>query len=238
MARLPNPHPEGCFWHDFTDKVGAPNVKWCEPTICSVVSEPANTWSNLGYMLVAVWIGWTARTAKTAEVRVFGPMAFLMGLFSLIYHASNNYFTQVFDFIGMYLYVNLLIALNMRRLQWLSRRQLRPVYSALVVGSTLLTHAMYMAELPYQALVAAGGAIIVGTELLLYRRRGEAKVRTAWFWASLVTICIAQVFSLLDVTRIWCEPNNLMLHGHAIWHAIGSVSVLFAFLHYRQFKVD
>ncbi len=238
MARLPNPHPEGCFWHDLADKVGAPNVKWCEPTICSVVSEPANTWSNLGYMAVAAWIGWTARTAKSRAIRVFGPMAFLMGLFSLIYHASNNYLTQVFDFIGMFLYVYLLLVINLRRLNWLSVQRMWTVYSALVVGSTALVHVMYLAEIHYQLMVAVGAVAIVGTEALLYRRGDGERYSYKAFWASLGFLVVAQVFSILDGTRTWCEPDNLLLHGHALWHMIGSISVLFAFLHYRQMRVD
>lgn len=238
MPRLPNPHPEGCFWHDIADKVGTPNVKWCEPTICGVISEPANTWSNVAYLLVAAWISWTARTAKSAPMRVFGPMAFLMGGFSFIYHASNNYLTQVFDFIGMFLYVYLLLVVNMRRLGWLGQGRMWQVYSALVVGSTLMTHAMYLAEVHYQMIIAFGAGAIVLTETLLYRR-GDAKRYTyRWFALSLAFIAIAQAFSLLDISRTWCEPDNVFLHGHAIWHVIGSVSVLFAFLHYRQLDLQ
>ena len=238
MARLPNPHPEGCFWHEFTDKVGTPNVKWCEPTVCSVISEPANTWSNLAYLLVAGWITWTARTAKSQPMRVFGPMALLMGLFSFIYHASNNYVTQVFDFIGMFLYVYLLMVINLRRLGWLSRRHIWSVYSALVVGSTAVVHAMYLVEIHFQMIIAFGALAIIGTEVLLYRRGDGERHSYRAFLASLAFIAVAQVFSLLDISRTWCEPENLLLHGHALWHVIGSVSVLFAFLHYRQFDVD
>lgn len=237
MSRLPNPHPEGCFWHDFTDKVGTPNVKWCEPTICSVISEPANTWSNLGYIGVAAWIGWTARTAKSPLIRAFGPMALLMGLFSLIYHASNNYLTQVFDFIGMFLYVYLLMTINLRRLGWLTERRQWALFTALVVCSTGLTHAMYLAELHYQLLIAFGAVGIIGTEALLHGRGVGRRYNYRWFVLSLVCIVVAQVFSLLDITRTWCEPDNLVLHGHAIWHVIGSVSVLCAFLHYRQVEI-
>ena len=238
MSRLPNPHPEGCFWHDMADQVGTPNVKWCEPTICSVISEPANTWSNLGYILVGVWLAWTARTAKSAAMRVFGPMAMVTGICSLVYHASNNYLTQVFDFIGMFFYVYLLVVINLRRLSWVSQRRMWLLYSALVVGSTALVHAMYLADLHYQMLIAISALLIIVTEVLLYRRGDGERYSYKWFVAGLLTISVAQVFSLLDISRTWCEPENLVLHGHALWHVIGSISIVFTFLHYRQMELD
>ena len=44
----------GCPWYEAQQSYGAPNVNWCEPTVCSVINEPANTWSNLPYLLVSL----------------------------------------------------------------------------------------------------------------------------------------------------------------------------------------
>ena len=50
----PNPHPPNCPWHSSADLLGAPNIKWCEATLCGWISEPANTWSNLLYLVSAL----------------------------------------------------------------------------------------------------------------------------------------------------------------------------------------
>ncbi|MBK6740332.1 MAG: ceramidase domain-containing protein [Haliea sp.] len=76
-----------------------------ETTVCSWISEPANTWSNALYLVFAFVIYVQCRKSPHLELRWMGPAMFFMGLFSLVYHASNNYVTQVFDFIGMYLLV-------------------------------------------------------------------------------------------------------------------------------------
>ena len=48
--QLTNP---ACPWTPMRELGGLPNVKWCEDTLCSWVSEPANTWSNLAFLVTA-----------------------------------------------------------------------------------------------------------------------------------------------------------------------------------------
>ncbi len=238
MAKLPNPHPAGCFWHDFTEKVGTPNVKWCEPTLCGIISEPANTWSNLGYLVLSIWFWWVGRSTSSKLLRLFAPTAFLIGLFSFVYHASNNYLTQVFDFVGMFLYVYLLVMINFRRLGWVSKARQWWLYWGLVLGSVALTHILYLVEIPYQGLIAVGVVLILTTEMLRWRAGDRERYH---YWAlvvSFVMILVAESFSLLDVTRTWCQPENTFLHGHAIWHLLSAVSIGFAFVHYRQMDID
>ncbi|MFH1811361.1 MAG: ceramidase domain-containing protein [Pseudomonadota bacterium] len=238
MPQYPNPHAPGCPWYDVTEVVGAPNLKWCEPTRCEWISEPANTWSNLGYLAVAVVFWRLARSARSVAVRLFAPTAFLMGLFSFVYHASNNYLTQVFDFVGMFLYVYLLVRINLVRVWPGLRTWQRPIYWGLILGSTGLVHGMYLLDLPYQLLIAIGVLVLVVTEVICMRRGDWQRYRYRYFGLSLLIIVVAESFSLLDVSRTWCQPENLILHGHAIWHVLGSVSILFAFLHYRQLDLD
>ena len=44
----------GCPWHDAQQTYGAPNINWCEPSTCGLISEPANSWSNLGFFIIAI----------------------------------------------------------------------------------------------------------------------------------------------------------------------------------------
>ena len=82
--------------------MGAPNIKWCEETLCQWVSEPANTWSNLGYLFVALGLfSWAHRSRHHRIHQSFSAVVFSMGLISFVYHLSNFYGTQVLDFIGM-----------------------------------------------------------------------------------------------------------------------------------------
>ena len=113
----PNPHGPSCPWYDITEKTGAPNIKWCEETLCQWVSEPANTWSNLGYIIVGVFIIYLANKHKhNSNLKQFGPIVIFMGAMSLFYHQSNFYGSQILDFVGMFFFVGWAIGQNLIRL--------------------------------------------------------------------------------------------------------------------------
>ena len=238
MARPLNPHPAGCPWHEVTELVGAPNVKWCETTRCGWISEPANTWSNVGYLVVAVACWRFARSLRGATLGLFARTTALVGLCSFVYHASNNYLTQVLDFVGMFLYVYLLVRLNLVRLWPVLRAWQSHIYWTLVGTSVGLVHLMHELALHYQLLIALAVLVVVATELGCMVRGDWRRYRYRAFGLSLLLIVVAQAFSLADLSRRWCHPDNLALHGHAIWHLLGAVSIFFAFLHYRQMDLE
>ena len=225
----PNPHPDLCPWHEAAVAVGAPNIKWCEATLCGWISEPANTWSNLAYLVVGAVIAWQNRRVPHYELRWMGPAMLLMGGFSLVYHASNNYLTQVFDFLGMYLLVFWMLVINLRRMGWFARERQKAVFVALCVAGTLLVHLMYLAELKFQLIIAAASLAIVISEVMTWRYQ---RVRLSNFLAGLVLLCVAQAASLADLTRVYCEPGS-WLQGHAVWHVLSAVALYFACRHYR-----
>ena len=52
----------------------------------------------------------------------------------------------------------------------------------------------------------------------------------------LALLATAGVFSLLDVTRTWCDPAHPYLQGHAIWHVLSALCLFVLYFHYRQFE--
>ncbi|NDG85398.1 MAG: hypothetical protein EBX52_10245, partial [Proteobacteria bacterium] len=119
-----------------------PNVKWCEEQLCSWIEEPANTWSNLGYILAGMVMWRMSAGLKSRPLRFYGPAGILVGLFSFVYHASNAFALQLFDFLGMYLFLFLLIFVNLERLgHRVIRHSLKP-YLLTVTASTLVTFAV------------------------------------------------------------------------------------------------
>ena len=86
---LHNPHPPQCFWHKAAQNFGAPDIKYCENTICSFFSEPANTWSNLGFIIVGLLIIFYRQNKQPYELILYGPSVLILGIVSFIYHMSN-----------------------------------------------------------------------------------------------------------------------------------------------------
>ncbi len=115
MKGLTNPHQPGCPWHQLAEDYGHPVVKYCEETLCSWISEPANTWSNLGFLVCAIVLYKWSR-GKDPLLRYFPWAMLIMGAGSFYYHMSNTYITQVADYIGMYVLVYWFVLINLRRL--------------------------------------------------------------------------------------------------------------------------
>lgn len=230
----PNPHAPSCPWYDITEQTGAPNIKWCEETLCQWVSEPANTWSNIGYMvfgLVCLYLAFKNKHNK--QMKQYGPIIFVMGAMSFFYHQSNFYGSQILDFLGMFFFIGWVIGMNLIRLGRIKSHQL--IWFNLSLGTVLvvLMHAMYVEGLKYQIIILLAGFIIIATEIMA---RKVVQIHYHWFAASLVILVIAFGFSIADGQRIWCNPteHGWFSQGHAMWHWIASIAMITIYLHFSQ----
>lgn len=234
-ALYPNPHPPGCFWHQAAEKFGSPNIKWCEETLCQVVSEPANTWSNLAYIVFAGAVFFFARQNRSRAIRWI-PWAFLlMGAGSFYYHMSNFYISQILDFVGMYLLIHWLLALNLIRAKLFAGKGAVIFYAAFILANSLLLHWMYLIQYRFQLLIAAVGLLLFVTEFWA-RKQGSIPRKKIYFVLAIALVLFAQTFSFMDLTRIVCDPTNHFFQGHALWHVLSALGLFFAFKHFAQFE--
>lgn len=234
MTEYVNPHAPRCPWYDITERMGAPNIKWCEETLCQWISEPANTWSNLGYMIIASVIFYLSiKNKHNKELRQFGPIIFFMGAMSYFYHQSNFYGSQILDFVGMFFFVGWVIATNLIRLGYLKRKNHLPFNLIMGTILTIMMHLMYLTGIKFQGIVLFAAFVIVGTEFMA---RKLQKLHYKYFVSALITLIIAFGFSISDGKRLWCDPtqHGWFSQGHAMWHWVASLAMLFIYLHYSQ----
>ena len=228
------PLPPGCPWSGWTP----PNVDWCEEELCSLVVNPADTWSNLAYLALGAWMIWQTRRIppadRTASLALFGPASLVVGVFSLVYHASYTYFFQFFDFVAMFLFCFTVITANALRLGWIGPERSRAFLVAGVAGASALVPLVGETPFPIQGLVAVLIAAILVQEAVL-RARARGRVRYGAFALALALLGGAAAASLADVTRTFCDPANHWLQGHALWHVLSAASLCALFHFYRQF---
>lgn len=220
----------GCPWHRLSE-LRLPNVDWCEAPRCAWVVEPANTWSNVAYVLVGLAMLWFARSSSDTQLRCFGPAAIVVGVCSGVYHASNSFALQILDFFGMYVFCYLLICANLLRAGSLDPGRWWSRYGLLVFGTTVGTVAVDLMGLPIQGIVFGLVLVIVGTEA--WARRTDPRGSLRLFLVAVCSLGVGGVFSVLDATRRWCDPDSL-LQGHALWHVFAAVCLLASFLYYCQ----
>lgn len=225
----------GCPWYALSE-LRVPNVDWCEAQRCSWIVEPANTWSNLAYVVVGVLLFWLARDSRSPALRFFGPAAAIVGICSGIYHSSYTFVLQILDFFGMYVFLYLLITLNLRRLALLGAGNWWRWFWGLVAATTVLTVAVDFLEVPIQGFVAVLIVVIAASEAWIRTRRSDYTL--LFFGLALALIGAGAVFSALDVTRTWCDPTHPFLQGHAFWHVLSAACLFAVFFHYRQFEAE
>ena len=225
----------GCPWWDLRATWGEPNIKWCEATLCAWVNEPANAWSNLAYLAVGLWCAWRWRVTGNLSMGRFAWTTSLVGVFSFAFHATNNFATQLLDFIGMYVLVFLLVALNLYRMGLLPRAWVSRVHVGLTVGCTLAIPVMRSLRIPYQLVVLLAVLVIIGTEARLARRAGPHETYRDFWWA-VALLTAAAACSVADVTRAWCAPDNHWLQGHAAWHVLSALALLFTARHHARLE--
>lgn len=226
MVGYPNPHPPGCPWAAAADLFGAPNVKWCEQTLCSIVSEPANTWSNVAFFIV----GARLIAAPVRPVKQLGWAVVAMGGLSFAYHLSNNFLSQALDFLGMFVALSVIVHTNLARQGVLTPAKRLVVSNMIWAGATTLIWPLYRTGFPYQLLVAALACVAIGLEGLSIVRLSFNSRR--YFVAAIAAFAIAGASTGLD--RRICYPGQHFVNGHALWHVIAAVGFWLLALHWRD----
>jgi hypothetical protein len=215
-----------CPWSGFTP----PNVDWCEAELCGWITNPANTWSNLAYLVLGVAMWRIARASGRRELALFGPASVVVGVCSGVYHASYTWMLQFLDFVGMFVFCFLVMTRNAVRLRWIGPRRQTAFFAAGVAVASASVPPLFEVGFPIQATVAALILALIGQELAL-RRTTRASYRP--YFAALALLGAGAVCSLLDVTRVWCDPADHVLQGHAAWHLLSAAS-LFALFRFYQ----
>ena len=216
----------GCPWYEAQQTYGAPNVNWCEPTQCGYINEPANTWSNLPFLIFGILIFQKARKSLTS---FFGVNVFLMGVFSFTYHASNNFLTQYIDFLGMFLVMSFLLTFATIRFFQKTWEDFYKLFWAFFSIHCVIFMIFDITLIPVQYIMALNALPVLFMEVGSSLRSGEL-LKIYYFWLGLAGMILAQGFAIMDIQRIYCNPENLWFHGHVMWHLISSLAmVAFAF---------
>ena len=231
--KILNALPKDSPWYSWA-KIAPPNVDWCETNLSGYISEPANTWSNLFYLVLTILLIKESQKIKNIELKKIVPAIFLMGLFSFIYHASFNFFTQFFDFLGMFLMINFFIGLNLVRLKKLKSDAFNKFYLFSNIFFSALVVIFYIVHVPIQSLVIIQALFLIFSELTLKKMEPETLYKN--FAIAICFILSAATFSILDVSRVLCSPDNHYFQGHATWHLLSAISLFFAFKFYGQFQ--
>lgn len=204
---------------------------FCETTIVDAfIRQPANTYTNLGYLLVAALM-W-AYTRKAVHKAGAGENSFLgrLPMFGYIYagclaytflgsaffHASLGLFPEQVDLSAVYATAAVPLAFGLHRSleirdYSISRSMLLLVFGLWVLLSSIFALRM-TAYYVFPGMLIATGIAIADVE----SRNGKP---TPWKWLLTLgaAILASTFFFIADIQRIACVPDGL-IHPHGMWH--------------------
>ena len=205
---------------------------FCETDLCSWVVEPGNTWSNLGFILIGVWIWKRALRNDQHYLIVLGLVSILTGIGSAAYHSTGLVWAGKLDLAALYLGTGAMTALNFRR--WLKWPSWAIIIVFFVISFALIT-AQFFGDISGRLLYVLGTPCCLIELRLFFRDRAHIKYRDYLIAWGIVGFAFGLWW--LDLSRNWCQPENHLFSGHAAWHILTAVSFLFFYRFYSQFSL-
>lgn len=214
---------------------------FCEQALDGIVRQPANTFSNAGFVVAGLLVAHRAGRVRpgahvmsTATATTYACVVVLLGPASAAMHATQSEWGGHLDMLSMYLVAAFAAAWAWAR--W-TRRGTRAFAMAYVAGvAACEVVGLWPGPVPvvnYAGNLAFGVLLVVAVvlETRLWRR-GETDIVLRHGVVALAAMVLAFTIWLLSNAG-WCDPHSL-LQGHAAWHLLCAVAAYWLYRLYES----
>lgn len=222
----------------FGDYSGA-GSGFCEAKHEGWIKQPANSWSNLGFMAAGLRMAWLISRDRFASCRnpltesaftglFFSVLTVLLGPGSMAMHASGTRLGGFIDVLSMYLIAGFLVAYSAQRLIGYKTVMFCMVFSGVLGYCLWANHSGYgrIGHLSGGNVAFALSLTTTAVFEVVNSYGRPIRQQRSWGYASLVSILVAfLIWNLSRTGQVWCNPHSI-IQGHAIWHLLDAVSVL------------
>lgn len=209
------PPPAGSPWSGWA----LPDIKHCEANLAGWIAAPANTWSNLAYVAVGVWIMRRSTRRGLLAAGGLGPVSIAVGATSFAFHASYTFAGQVLDYAGMFLLLGWALARGLRRAGLLGEAGALRFWGGLFAASMAALFAFRAAGWGIQTLVLVQALALAALEIRLMLVKRDAP-SYAPFWLMQFLLIAAYACWHLDHADLACRPDDHWFQFHALWHVV------------------
>jgi hypothetical protein len=229
-------------WFGVSTSVGA---EFCEASRPGLIKQPANTWSNVGFITAGLLIAWQVSSGRFKAFRnvftqsnftaiFFSTLAVFLGPASMAMHATETEIGGNLDMLSMYLMAGFTTAYAIQRFFRLGSLPFTLIFSAVVILCVCVQDLpLHMPLLHYFGDFMFGFFVTLTIlfELLnSFVRKMDHDIK--WALLSFGSLMLA-----FGIWNMWlndgplCDPHSL-IQGHAIWHLLDALAVYFLFRFY------
>ena len=212
---------------------------FCEAARDMIVKQPANTFSNLGFVIAGLAAAWhvSRRGSGTMSATLgtaYAVLVVLLGPGSAAMHASQSVLGGHLDVYSMYLLASFVMAYAAARLLALPAAGFAVLFAASLGVCTVAEFTS--ADVP--VVMTAGNAVfalllLAGLVMeVVLRTRGSNRLDLRWGFASVATLLVA--FAIWNTGKDGgplCDPHSL-LQPHAVWHLLDALAAWLLFRYY------
>lgn len=203
-----------CFWSTWTPQ----KYLYCETQMCGWLQQPANTWSNIGYLIAALLI--LRSRHKSIEKTFFFWTTFALFLGSTFFHMSGTNIGKLLD-VGAMLVLSMgICTLALQRYLHWDKRKTLTFYGIGLTLSLIFLAIFDIANIPFSLQVIVGAVL----EFQMIREK-RGKLSGNILSLAILVEFFAGIFLLLDLTRSWCDSENHLINGHAVWHLLSAAAI-------------
>lgn len=234
--------------------------EFCESNrLCEAIVQPANTWSNLGFLMVGLlclFIGINDLKVRSPEIPnlmvrypifsiILGISCIYLFMGSFLYHASLTKAFQKLDITGMYAVILSFIGYMVFRLyptRYVKRKEEHRSSHFIIAAAAVLLNVVFFAglwKINVNVLFPIFVLIAIATNVI-YNRLNKAHYQLLYkriFQLSMLVGLISFTCWILDRQDIWCSPDSF-LQGHAVWHILNALCIFLLYLSLRVEKID
>jgi hypothetical protein len=224
---IANPQPF-CPWSGFRPA----SIQFCEERLCGWIVEPANTWSNIGYLLVGLYVIHLSK--KTGGSKTLGSIGWIaIGVFlgSTAFHATGTFLGELADLGAMFIFASYAFCFNLWRLE----KYPTPLLLFLGTLMTSLGIAAMLYHNPVGISFFTGIIVMVAVTELLNKRKSTSSIDYRHLKWLCLFFAVSYAIWNLDIRHIVCNPQNHWLQGHSLWHLLNSTCFYFLYRFYLQF---
>lgn len=235
------------------EAAGGNALLFCERNhMNEIIRQPANTWSNFGYLAVGLlaltfaihdYRNSTRRNSGNFLVRypmfslLYGLSCLYLFAGSFLYHASLTGYFQRLDQSGMISVVVMILAMNAYKiLPYMKREKAwRHLHTATLLSAILVNALIFnfLLKVNINLLFPVLVTLVAGSALFYVLHIRNRSFFLNYMYVAFLLMFLAGAIWMMDRTHTLCNPGSV-LQGHALWHLLTACSLFFIYLYYRS----